>query len=574
MTYPWPYTGQGEWSSRVHQRLRLNSKMLPIRRRQTSNISLSQRAAPAPRRRADGVDESGTHRAAMEDVLGPAHNAAFQGDGDSLRGLALANLMAVGADGRTPAHIAAMEGHASFLLALHELGAEATLSVADANGKTPAIWAAMRGHVSCLHALHELGAAASLSAAAANGWTPAHDAAFQGHASCLHALHELGSAASLSAAAADGWTPAHLAAMEGHASCLHALHELGAAASLSAASANGWTPLHDAAFQGHASCLHALHELGAGASLVAAAADGSTPLHDAAGQPPGHADSERNYVRCIRFLLQAGADIDQIDGFGNTPLLLAARQGHLLNVQELCLHGANRELAGAPTAIQVSAGYPTVCRWLRRTRDHTSPLHYLELLSASQCKALLRAGGRVQDAFLQSRAFCSLQRGPGTAGYEAAQLVAATCMPWHAASHSLWPASCRARAWELLAACYQLAYRRNTQDELKYGNEAAGLKDALVSRVLAYGLDRTALERTLKGAAVAVALTTSETSSQTVEPPVARLAAEWLDQELAKRAAVQEGGGYSVESDDKEAEEEEEEEEEEGEDEDEDEEGE
>jgi hypothetical protein len=110
---------------------------------------------------------------------------------------------------------------------------------------------------------------------------------------------------------------------------------------------------------------------------------------------------------------------------------------------------------------------------------------------------------------------------------------------------------------------------------LKYGNEAAGLKDALVSRVLAYGLDRAALERTLKGAAVAVALTASETSSQTVEPPVARLAAEWLDQELAKRAAVQEGGGYSVESDDKEGEEEEEEAEveEEGEDEDEDEEG-
>ena len=413
----------------------------------------------------------------MEDVLGPAHNAAFQGDGDSLRGLALANLMAVGADGRTPAHIAAMEGHASFLLALYELGAAASLSAADA----------------------------------------------------------------------DGGTPAHLAAMEGHVSCLHALHELGAEASLSAAIANGRTPAHLAAMKGHVSCLHALHELGAAASLSAAAADGSTPLHDAACR------------RCIRFLLQVGADIDQTDGFGNTPLLLAARHGHMRNVQELCLHGATRELAGAPTAIQVSAGYPTVCRWLRRTRDHTSPLHYLELLSVSQCKALLCAGGRVLDAFLQSRAFCSLQRGSGTAGYEAAQLVAAACMPWHAASHSLWPASCRARAWELLAACYQLAYRRNTQGELKYGNEAAGLKDALVSRVLAYGLDRTALERTLKGAAVAVALTTSETSSQTVEPPVARLAAEWLDQELTKRAAVQEGGGYSVESDDKEGEEEEEE---------------
>ena len=140
-------------------------------------------------------------------------------------------------------------------------------------------------------------------------------------------------------------------------------------------------------------------------------------------------------------------------------------------------------------------------------------------------------------------------------------------MPWHAASHSLWPASCRVRAWELLAACYQLAYRRNTQGELKYGNEAAGLKDALVSRVLAYGLDRTAFERTLKGAAVAVALTVSDTSSQTVEPPVARLAAEWLDQELAKRAAVQGGGGESVESDEEEGEDEEDEEDEEEEDE-------
>jgi E3 ubiquitin-protein ligase HACE1 len=74
----------------------------------------------------------------MEDVLGPAHNAAFQGDGDSLRGLALANLMAVGANGKTPAHIASKEGHASFLHALHELGAAASLSAADAKGKTPA----------------------------------------------------------------------------------------------------------------------------------------------------------------------------------------------------------------------------------------------------------------------------------------------------------------------------------------------------------------------------------------------------------------------------------------------------
>ena len=49
----------------------------------------------------------------MEDVLGPAHDAAYQGNDDSLRGLALANLMAVDADGKTPAHIAAKLGHDS-----------------------------------------------------------------------------------------------------------------------------------------------------------------------------------------------------------------------------------------------------------------------------------------------------------------------------------------------------------------------------------------------------------------------------------------------------------------------------
>ena len=233
---------------------------------------------------------------------------------------------------------------------------------------------AKRSPAGVRHRDSDFGAGASLSAAAAKGGTPAHFAAFGGNVSCLHALHELGVAASLSATDAKGVTPAHTAAMHGHVSCLHALHGLGAAASLSAADAEGKTQAHTAAMNGDVSCLHALHELGAAASLSASDADGSTPLHDAACQPPDHADSERNYVRCVRFLLQVGADIDQTDGFGNTPLILAARRGHLLNVQELCLHGATRELAGAPTAIQVS-GYPIVCRWLRRTRDHTSPLH-------------------------------------------------------------------------------------------------------------------------------------------------------------------------------------------------------
>ena len=117
----------------------------------------------------------------MEDVLGPAHNAAFQGNDDGLRGLAYA----VDA-GRTHA----------FAFARMRLPGQCVCSRAfaiavDANARTPAHIAAMKGHASSLHALHELGAAASLSAADAEGMTPAHFAAMHGNESCLHALHEL-----------------------------------------------------------------------------------------------------------------------------------------------------------------------------------------------------------------------------------------------------------------------------------------------------------------------------------------------------------------------------------------------
>jgi ankyrin repeat protein len=103
--------------------------------------------------------------------------------------------------------------------------AGASLSAEDAGKRTPAHLAALNGHEGCLRALYELGAGVSLSAEDAGKRTPAHDAARKGHEGCLRVLYELGAGATLSAEDANKQTPAHEAAANGHEGCLRVLHE-------------------------------------------------------------------------------------------------------------------------------------------------------------------------------------------------------------------------------------------------------------------------------------------------------------------------------------------------------------
>lgn len=46
-------------------------------------------------------------------------------------------------------------------------------------------------------------------------------------------------------------------------------------------------------------------------------------------------------VRALETLLQAGADIDAKDRYGQSALMLAAHHGHLVAVEALLRHGAN-----------------------------------------------------------------------------------------------------------------------------------------------------------------------------------------------------------------------------------------
>ena len=74
----------------------------------------------------------------------------------------------------------------------------------------------------------------------------------------------------------------------------------------------------------------------------------------------------------------------------------AACYGHLATVQLLRLHGANRAPPNPQnwTAEDTAehSGHAALLAWLQRTRDFTTPLHHLELLSAARTRELLRAG--------------------------------------------------------------------------------------------------------------------------------------------------------------------------------------
>eukprot|EP01047_Picozoa_sp_COSAG01_P022487 COSAG01_NODE_1336_length_10676_cov_7.741420_5_plen_1470_part_00 len=172
------------------------------------------------------------------------------------------------AAGRSPADLAARNGHAECLRVLIELGAEASFAQGSAfdhlrkdhnergrlpnhcHWMLPAHFACQRGHVCCLEVLCEwehsrmnggwmTAASNSLAAPDRNGRTPASWAAAGGHEDCLNLLgdrsigwRENWVIPGLSVADYSGATPAHWAAVKGHVKCLHALHKLGATASL------------------------------------------------------------------------------------------------------------------------------------------------------------------------------------------------------------------------------------------------------------------------------------------------------------------------------------------------------
>lgn len=184
----------------------------------------------------------------------------------------------------------------------------------------------------------------------------------------------------------------------------------------------------------------------------------------------------------VRIRLEDGADPNERDQAGRTPLLLAAKNRHLDIVKLLVANGATKKIprripaqdgSTAETysyacsdleAVVTAWGFDEIGDWLRdiQIKDGKfilwTPLCEVRLLTAPMVRNMLRAGalpaGWLQDA---ARAECeALAREEERDGVPAAkrvgELVVLASRGWSPRSNELWPASVRARARELLIA--------------------------------------------------------------------------------------------------------------------------
>ena len=179
----------------------------------------------------------------------------------------------------------------------------------------------------------------------------------------------------------------HHAARYGHAGIATLL--LGAGADVHQCNEDGWTPLLVAALHGRTAFAGLL--LGAGAKVDAVGGCGCTPLHAAAR-------CWTNTLDVAELLLEAGADVNQLDKIQFTPLLEAASRGKLALVKLFCSYGATR--TGREVTVAMNGGQSSTAAWLTATANYTTPLHYVaqDLVPPLRARALLRAGAGLHAA--------------------------------------------------------------------------------------------------------------------------------------------------------------------------------
>ena len=211
-------------------------------------------------------------------------------------------------NGRTPVYIAAEDGDASAIAALHAAGANVDTPMPD--GRTPVYIAAENGHASAINALHVAGA--NVDTPMPDGRTPVYIAAQNGHAPAIAALHAAG--ANVDTPQKDSYTPTYISAQHGHASAIVALKSAGA--NVDAPNNNGTTPIWIAAQNGHTPAIAAL--IAAGANVNKPKNTGATPISIAA---------EKGRAGAITALLEAGANVNIKDKKGVTALE-KAKQGN------------------------------------------------------------------------------------------------------------------------------------------------------------------------------------------------------------------------------------------------------
>lgn len=153
-----------------------------------------------------------------------------------------------------------------------------------------------------------------------------------------------------------GTTPLAFAAGFGHIELVRFLLEKGA--NVNARDSRGVSPLFIAVWLKQTECVRALLEKGAVAS--APGPGGMRPLHVAA----------TGDVEILKMLLARGADTSVRNDLGNTPLLLAVREGPEETVRTLVeagadVNAANPSTGDGPLEVALQEGRPTIADYLR-----------------------------------------------------------------------------------------------------------------------------------------------------------------------------------------------------------------
>ncbi|KAL9069660.1 MAG: hypothetical protein Q9161_005360 [Pseudevernia consocians] len=265
----------------------------------------------------------------------PINSAIFDGDITRLRKLLNdANLDKPDSQGYTPLMVAAATDQEQVVDDLKRRGA--SLKPSRSEGDTAI-------HLACRHAgvavvLSFLKHVEMLDIRGAEGRTPLMSS-IQNPREDI-AKRVLGSVDNVEASDDHKRTALHYAALEGKAEIVRLLIMNRKASQNATTRKYGWTPLHYAAPRRHAEVIELLGKNGTDCNTLTSKQDGArSAIHLVLLKK----DLSSNGAECIRLLLRYGANIEQRDGAGRTPLHLAAQHGWTGRVKWLISNKAKLE---------------------------------------------------------------------------------------------------------------------------------------------------------------------------------------------------------------------------------------
>ena len=231
----------------------------------------------------------------------------------------------------TPVFVAAERGNVAAveLLTLH--GAAA--NIPDLYGNTPLSEAAGNGHEKVCAILVANGA--ELEKTNNDGCTPLYRAVSNGHKGTVTFL--LKSGADIDKATRAGRSPALLACWSGQAECLEIL--MNNKCNINKQDNDKWSCLFSACANNHIACLDLLlknRQLGD--------INGATNTNDR-GQTPLYMAAKQGHLEVLARLLERGAHVNAVDNDGDTPIFVASQEGNLEVMELLIKNGADISLA-------------------------------------------------------------------------------------------------------------------------------------------------------------------------------------------------------------------------------------